>query len=334
MIRNFLFWILYRLGIISGIHWTNRKSDRFPVLVFHRISPHNDPFWPPLTPQTFEKIIVLLKRHYNILALENLFDYTDADLRNSCFITLDDAFEDNYTWARPILLKHNLPASFFVPTRCVSSGEVVWQIQLRNSLKHTTCNLLEVDIAEKHYSFALSTEKEKIKAFGVLLHQLSLLNEKGFLETLHLLFQRLGEFKDEQIQIMTLQQVQSLSKNFGIHSHTMHHYYLSNLAPERVKEEFQGSIEELNSWVPLRKVDFLAYPVGNYTNETAQQAGNYFRSSFQVGEELVRISSLKNHLYCMSIPRFNIHNSSPYEVYARINGMHSFFKRTAKIFGL
>jgi peptidoglycan/xylan/chitin deacetylase (PgdA/CDA1 family) len=332
MMRKWFFQFLYFSKISAALQAINRRSGRFPILVFHRVSPYPDQFWPPLTVQSFEKILILLKKHYILLPLEGILGYTEKQLSRACFITFDDGFEDTYEWARPLLLKHAVPASFFLPTNCIANRGVIWPIQLRNSLYYTSHEKIDFLIDKTNVSFSLSTPAKKVKTFNTLVRHLSRLKEKEFLQALASLFEKIGEFNDDNIRIVSLDQLKVLAFEFGIHSHTHNHYCLSGLSRERLTEEFDHSVSDLDKWLGVRKVNFLAYPIGDYSEQVIQIAGNYFLAAFRVGDALVETKKMVNSGYRMKIPRFNIHHESPHEVFALINGFHGSIRRMLNLF--
>jgi peptidoglycan/xylan/chitin deacetylase (PgdA/CDA1 family) len=71
----------------------------------------------------FDKQMQYLKdKNYNVISMEVLAEFMKNGKPlppKSVVITLDDAYEDNYLVAYPILRKHNLPATIFTPTGLV-----------------------------------------------------------------------------------------------------------------------------------------------------------------------------------------------------------------------
>lgn len=109
----------------AGIH-RRILADRAVVVLYHRVT--DDATDNPLacTPEAFERHCEFYDRHFRVLALGDLLDRlrAGADVGRSLTVTFDDGYRDNYTVARPILERHDLPACFFLATGYVGSGQV------------------------------------------------------------------------------------------------------------------------------------------------------------------------------------------------------------------
>ena len=89
------------------------------VLLYHRIqSISKDEHMLAVKPQNFERHIIFLKKHFDIISTKELADRLKTKtLRGSeACITFDDGYKDNITNALPILKKYNVPATIFVTT--------------------------------------------------------------------------------------------------------------------------------------------------------------------------------------------------------------------------
>lgn len=97
------------------------KQQRITVLVYHRV---DDSFQDPLTVSVdqFDRHCQLLSENYSVISLKDacsLDSYESA--KPQIVITFDDGYECNHRSAMPILLKYNLPASFFVSSGFVGT---------------------------------------------------------------------------------------------------------------------------------------------------------------------------------------------------------------------
>lgn len=77
-----------------------------------------------VSPEWFDKHMAYLRdKQYNVIKIEDLDGFINGKKKlpeKSVVITLDDAYEDNYLVAYPILKKYNFPATIFTPTGLVN----------------------------------------------------------------------------------------------------------------------------------------------------------------------------------------------------------------------
>ena len=107
---------LWRLGL------GNTLRPRIVVLLYHRVS---DMARDNLTVgvEQFDRQMELIRRHCQPVPIEEVLDserLTRSRKPRVC-ITFDDGYLDNYEHAAPILLKHRIPAAFFVSTGMIGS---------------------------------------------------------------------------------------------------------------------------------------------------------------------------------------------------------------------
>lgn len=110
---------------------------KLPTLMYHHIQPENQAKEKGQLSLTvdnlyFEKQMQYLKdKGYKVIKVEQLINFFDdgSPLPNkSVLLTFDDAYEDFYTYAFPILQKFNFPATVFVPTGLVNNpGYLTWK---------------------------------------------------------------------------------------------------------------------------------------------------------------------------------------------------------------
>jgi peptidoglycan/xylan/chitin deacetylase (PgdA/CDA1 family) len=101
------------------------------ILFYHRIFPHEPA--PDKTLSLFEWEMSYLKKHYQVLSLDELLDYIQGRLvleRPAAAITFDDGWFDNFVYAYPVLEKYGLKATIFV-----STGKIRSENSVRPTLK-------------------------------------------------------------------------------------------------------------------------------------------------------------------------------------------------------
>jgi peptidoglycan/xylan/chitin deacetylase (PgdA/CDA1 family) len=105
------------------VPWVRLAKPRITVLLFHRVS---DSARDNLTVgiEQFDRQMALLHRRCEVLPIEEVITFTDvprSKLPLVC-VTFDDGYLDNYLNAVPILMRHGIPAAFFVSTGMIGTG--------------------------------------------------------------------------------------------------------------------------------------------------------------------------------------------------------------------
>lgn len=95
---------------------------RITVLLYHRVT---DDARDNLSVgvEQFDRQMGLLKQHFHVLSIEEVLAETTVRRRDKpCVcVTFDDGYLDNYTHGAQILLRHQLPAAFFVSTGLIGT---------------------------------------------------------------------------------------------------------------------------------------------------------------------------------------------------------------------
>jgi methionyl-tRNA formyltransferase len=105
------------------VPWVELAKPRITVLLFHRVS---DNARDNLTVgiEQFDRQMSLLHRRCEVLPIEEVVTRSNVSrsrLPLVC-VTFDDGYLDNYQNAVPILMRHGIPASFFVSTGMIGTG--------------------------------------------------------------------------------------------------------------------------------------------------------------------------------------------------------------------
>jgi len=106
--------ILLVFGLLAGFI---RGKYVPPILAYHMIEPQFQ-YALAISDKTFEKQMKFFKeRHYNLVTLEQLAILIREHKKippRTVSITFDDGYQDNYTYAFPVLKKYGIPATIFL----------------------------------------------------------------------------------------------------------------------------------------------------------------------------------------------------------------------------
>ena len=125
---------MYRTGALSFYHRL-RNRNVLTVALFHRVLKRDDPRWETalhewtLTDDVFDECLTFFKRHYTLVALDDVKAALKGVRRlppRSLLITFDDGFSDNSDYALPLLRKHGAAATMFISSEIIGRDERLW----------------------------------------------------------------------------------------------------------------------------------------------------------------------------------------------------------------
>lgn len=127
IIKTLIRYLSKHLSILFT-SFRHNESD-LVILMYHRVTGDID-LEIDIEFLNFEKQIVWLRDNYNVISLDKATEIFKSEIslnysRKSVVITFDDAFEDFYTHAWPLLKKFNLPSTLYVPTEFINNHDKV-----------------------------------------------------------------------------------------------------------------------------------------------------------------------------------------------------------------
>jgi peptidoglycan/xylan/chitin deacetylase (PgdA/CDA1 family) len=129
---------LYYSGALDAYHRA-RNRDRLTVIMFHRVLAPTDPRWRTADPEyslrddLFAACLAFFKRHYNVVALEDVMAARNGGPRlpsRPLLITFDDGWSDNEEFALAHLRRAGLPSVLFVVADVIGRAEPFYQERL------------------------------------------------------------------------------------------------------------------------------------------------------------------------------------------------------------
>lgn len=280
----------------------NNSQSKIAILTYHRISKKCDD-WSlnPLPLKSFKEHLKFLTKTYNIISLDNLVDLMvnpNPIPKKTVILTFDDGYKDNYTNAYPLLRKYDIPATIFLTSKLIGSGEISWYDKVGYIIYNTSSNEIKMDELP---DYTINSTFEKHQAFSDIKRRLIKLNERQK----SLLINKLANLCHVEIPpyagdlMLSWDEVTEMNANgidFG--AHTLNHPVLPSLNSQEAEWEILESkrIIEKNLNKPI---NCFSYPYGNFNHDIIDLVKkSNFKCAVTLNQKL--INSKKEDLYSLS----------------------------------
>jgi peptidoglycan/xylan/chitin deacetylase (PgdA/CDA1 family) len=260
---------------------------RLLTLIFHRVHATRDPMYPDEPDAArFDTICGWLARWFDVLPLDEAFRlWREQRLpaRAAC-ITFDDGYADNHDVALPVLVRHRLPATFFVATGFLDGGRMfndgVVELLRRSPLATLAVDGLQLQLpAGLPTALPLADVAARRVAACALIDAIKYrpADEREML--VEELRRRAGVDTLPDDLMMCAGQVRALHRaGMGIGAHTVTHPILAQLDDATARAEVAASRARLEA-ITGSPVTLFAYPNG-------RPAVDYSARSVQIVREL------------------------------------------------
>jgi CelD/BcsL family acetyltransferase involved in cellulose biosynthesis/peptidoglycan/xylan/chitin deacetylase (PgdA/CDA1 family) len=259
-----------------------RRRERPAVHIFqyHRINADRDPFLGGLAVEAFRAQMQYLASVFPIVSLDQVAQGVFPDQHQYCAaVTFDDGYRDNFVCAFPILKQLGIPATIFLATGYVDSGQLPWYDQVRLAFKLTTRAYFSVDRGGPGGS--LKVVGSRLSLMERTLGWLRRIPEVERGPGLQEVFRELGVASDVNLpnQMLRWEDIRQMSKqNISFGAHTVTHPVLSQIPVSQLKPEIEGSKRTIEKRLQ-QPVAHFAYPFGqaadlnNEARHAVQAAG-------------------------------------------------------------
>jgi len=273
-IRYALFRAAFESLALSRVTWVMRRLSRARGLIFtlHRVLPGAPADFSPnailqVTPAFLEQVILRVRQlGYDIVPIDEGLRRVGSDASERPFVvlTFDDAYRDNLVYAFPVLSRLQAPFTLYVPTALVDGvGEVWWQA-LEDIV--ASQNALAVTHHVETEYLPSATLAEKQAAYTALYRRMRAMPELERVDLMRNLGEqyRLDLARHTRSLIMDWPEVRKLASSplCTIGAHTVHHYELSKLESEQVRQEIAQSVAILKAQFGKAPGHF-SYPIGS-----------------------------------------------------------------------
>jgi hypothetical protein len=171
----FLTGLRLELAYFSGLAWLKRRGigGAGVVLRFERVRPRCAAGFQPLksheiTPRFLDRTIRALKRwKYDIVSMDEACQraVTLASPRRFACLTFDGGYKDMMASAYPVLSRHGVPFTVYVPTAFPDGIGEAWWLALEQVIARESRLSLVMGREEKHFNIASTAEKYQLYDF-------------------------------------------------------------------------------------------------------------------------------------------------------------------------
>ena len=227
-----------------------RAAGRLTIATFHRVLPADlrarYPYYGLcVTPEELDFFCTYFRQRYTCGTLAESFrrfaagDWEGAPL---LAITFDDGQHDNVAYALPILRRHGLQASFYLPAALVEQEQRIWHDRLGFALQALGERPAAIaERAEDTKKLAAETREETVVAFE----------------------QRARTPLPEWTRLMRWDEARALvHEGHEVGSHSLHHPLLPQCSDSELRQELEGSKALLEEKLQS-PVETFCYPNGD-----------------------------------------------------------------------
>lgn len=254
---------------LTGLTALLRRRARrggFQAFGYHRVGNARGPFFPGFPTAEFERQCAFFARHYRVLPLVELAELLRAGepVGDTVSISFDDGYRDNLEVALPILERHGLPATIFLPTEAIDTGQPLWHDRVALIFERTQRKHVMLVASGRERWFDLSDQAARLAALEDALRLLKTVPDvevEGAVEELRCAA-GVDDYASLARDMLDWDDIRGMiSRGIDFGAHGVRHSILTNLSADAVRGEIIESkrrIEE-ETGEPCR---IFAYPNG------------------------------------------------------------------------
>jgi len=306
-------------GALAALRRT--RARELAVVMFHGVAAQPLPFanWCHLPLAEFARQIDFLAEHYTVLGLAEAVTRLEQRRplpRSPVVITFDDGYRSVLTAAAPLLARHGMPATVFLVTGLIDSGQPPWTDLLYHALERTV-------VAQVHHggrAWDVRTPQARLAAHEAWRTHLKAVANDDREAYLRDLVGQLGVTtpvpRDSVLATLGWDEIETLRATglfeFGSHTHT--HPLLARCSPAVQEDELRRSRSILQE--RLGRCDFVAYPNGGPDDFNRVT----LRLTVELGYRgaLTTISGLNRAADLAAMRRINVANDTGLNEFARL----------------
>jgi peptidoglycan/xylan/chitin deacetylase (PgdA/CDA1 family) len=261
------------------------RAGLLTVLTYHRVDeparhPERAPGLLSATPEAFDAQLDAVAASCTVVSLDQVLAVREgrADLpHRAVLLTFDDAYTDFADVAWPLLRRHGLPATLFVPTAYPDvPGRAFWWDRLHQALAETRAPAVATPVGR----LPLGSPDERAAAARALRTFLKSRPHDEAMGHVEALLEDLGA-EDAPSPVLGWDRLRTLAaEGVALAPHSRTHPLLTRVGPDQLVEEVAGSLADLEREVgPVPSA--FAYPSGAHDDRVvAALAASGLRVAF------------------------------------------------------
>lgn len=267
-----------RKAFMNGARYSGLASAFSPllsgvgaILMLHHVRPHEGGAGLNrllhIEPDFLDRLLDDLKRDgARFVSLDEVADRLRSGHADERYmsVTLDDGYRDNLAHAAPVFRAHDVPFTIYVSPGLTDGDADLWWELLEKIVEQN--DEVSFDTPKGRRTLACRSAGEKHRAYAALMnHALTGIDEDAQRELTRSLCEAYGVDRDahRRTELMAWHELQRIqTEPLGtIGAHTMNHFQLARLSPERAEQEIVRSRDVLAERLGTRPNHF-AYPYG------------------------------------------------------------------------
>nr|MBN2276798.1 polysaccharide deacetylase family protein [candidate division Zixibacteria bacterium] len=280
-------------------HRIVRRRYLLIIFTFHRIVPGGkaglfySPYDRGFPPEVLDKAITTIRKYLKIIKYDDFVECVIGDKKleaDSALITFDDADGDFDEYALPVLNKHDVCCTVFVPTGFVETGNLFWHVRISNLIHNLndddtrikiTNNTGLPDSVREIFSGGIPPDLPGRKALCYkLILGLNKLPDTEIKTVIDILGEIIEIKNKLPIGTMNWAQLKKIyAEGHSLESHSLTHRKLAGLNKDEVYRELVESKEKIEREIG-NVVTGICYPAGSHSDMVAEQAD---RAGYKIG---------------------------------------------------
>jgi peptidoglycan/xylan/chitin deacetylase (PgdA/CDA1 family) len=225
----------------------------------------------------FERHVAFLTQHFDVIPAAAAHDRARHSQRQTVVLTFDDGFRNHAEQVVPILRRHQVPATFFLPSRHSTPGRYLWFAYLK---------MLERYFPGSGFmfrgQFMNMSPGPRRRTMAILESALLEMqpHPTAMYDAIDRELPRLEDFVDrrnvdDECAGMTLEQIEELAADplFDVGAHTLDHPLLTRCSPAEQAAQITGNKEWVER-IAKKACVAIAYPGSEYDDRIVQLCQN------------------------------------------------------------